>query len=184
MRAPVFDDLLDEHLAWAPPAARRSTAGPAGTAATYGFFFDAAPATVAVPAINRERITFRGEFRIEVIADVCTVVQRPAQPTYGPAAESGSRIPRPATRTPVDLDSSEAPRRILSALERAALAEMNALGASLAANFTSGDLRRAFRMLALQYHPDRHPSQSAGARAHLSERFTRAREAYQMLRRV
>jgi hypothetical protein len=179
MGAPLFDDLLDEHISAAPPLpSRPRTAGPTGTAVTYGFFFDAASATPGIslatrrspPVVERagEQASIVRGFRIEVL-----------DPNAGTAVHHRAPLrPEPDFTTPA---SEEPGPRLLSAGERAALAVMNSLGASLAPGFTSRELRRAFRRLALRYHPDRHASRSADERAQLSDRFTRAREAYQLL---
>lgn len=42
-------------------------------------------------------------------------------------------------------------------------------------------VRRAYRRLALELHPDRHPSASAAERAHLAQRFAAATQAYRAL---
>ena len=178
MGAPVFDDVLDEHLSAAPaPPSRLRMSGPTGTAVTYGFFFDASSAArISVATRNSSRVVdHAGEhasvvrgFRIEVFnPNARTAVHRrtPVRPT-------------PDFSTPTN---AEPALRRLSAGESAALAVMHSLGASLSPRFTFGELRRAFRRLALRYHPDRHASRSAEERAQLSDRFTRAREAYQIL---
>jgi hypothetical protein len=42
-------------------------------------------------------------------------------------------------------------------------------------------VRRAYRRLALELHPDRHPTASAAERAHLAQRFAAATQAYRAL---
>ncbi len=44
-------------------------------------------------------------------------------------------------------------------------------GAALTESFTERELRSAFRLLARQYHPDRHPHASEAARARLARLF-------------
>jgi hypothetical protein len=170
MRRPVFDDLLDEHIASAPtPATRSWIPGPAGTATAYGFFFGSSPAAAVSVAVPEPATIARG-FSIDAIGseERRAAIQRPA-----PLAS------RNVGRTGLEA----APRR-LSASQTAALEEMNALGANLSPSFTFGELRRAFRRLALRYHPDRHTSRSADERGQLSECFTRSRDAYRTLTAV
>ena len=73
------------------------------------------------------------------------------------------------------------PRRVLTALERQALEQFVALGASLTAEFTDGELRSAFRTLARQYHPDRHPGCGPFEQLRLSHTFASVCEAYRHL---
>jgi hypothetical protein len=60
------------------------------------------------------------------------------------------------------------PTRTLTRRQRQALDAFIDRGASLTADFTASELRSAFRMLALTYHPDRHPDISDMERARLT----------------
>ncbi len=70
-------------------------------------------------------------------------------------------------------------RRSLSSRQQDALHAFVQFGASLGEDFTDTELRRAFRALALQYHPDRHPGSSDTQTAHLSVRFSPLHDAYE-----
>jgi hypothetical protein len=75
-----------------------------------------------------------------------------------------ARLPRPepkSLRTPLTL----------TAAQRDALAALNAMGAGLDNAMSSTEMRSAFRRLAHQCHPDRHPGSSAAEQASLSRRF-------------
>jgi hypothetical protein len=76
------------------------------------------------------------------------------------------------------------PRRSLSAKQQLALDALVGLGARIDADFTDGELRRAFRGLALRYHPDRHPATNDGERARLGGLFAEACHAYENLNTV
>ena len=75
------------------------------------------------------------------------------------------------------------PRRTLLPHEQRALDEFIALGANLHKDFTSAELRSAFRALAREYHPDRHPGSGEFERERLSASFARLRQAYEQLQR-
>ena len=66
--------------------------------------------------------------------------------------------------------------------QQEALDALIGLGARLDAEFTQDELRAAFRMLALRYHPDRHVSSSDAERERLAMLFTRAHDAYERLK--
>ena len=72
-------------------------------------------------------------------------------------------------------------RRTLMPHEQRALDYLVGLGASLDSDFTDAELRSAFRALAREYHPDRHPDSSQQQREHLSALFRRLRQAYEHL---
>jgi DnaJ-like protein len=76
------------------------------------------------------------------------------------------------------------PRRSLSAKHQQALEALVALGARIDADFTDDELRRAFRGLALRYHPDRHPASTNGEKVRLSGLFAQACDAYEDLKTV
>jgi hypothetical protein len=96
---------------------------------------------------------------------------------YGPGVR-----PRMA---PVGLPASASrpprPRRVLSARQQQALEQMVHLGAHLGRDFTSRELRTAFRTLARRYHPDRHPGTSEFEKAKLSRQFATLHDAYRVL---
>ena len=73
------------------------------------------------------------------------------------------------------------PRRTLLPHEQRALDYLVGLGARLEPDFTNTELRTAFRALAREYHPDRHPGSSSQERDRLSVLFGRLRHAYDQL---
>jgi hypothetical protein len=91
--------------------------------------------------------------------------------------------PRPR-RTCVPEPRSKAPRRLrpLGPAEHAALEHLRSAGAAaLGDDFTAADLKRAFRALALRYHPDRHPAGSSAQHRELARTFARVHESYRTL---
>jgi hypothetical protein len=75
---------------------------------------------------------------------------------------AANRYPRPAAGRPV---------RALGPAERHALDELAGLGARLREDFTSAELRSAFRALARRFHPDRCTDQSPADQAHAARIF-------------
>jgi DnaJ-class molecular chaperone len=65
--------------------------------------------------------------------------------------------------------------------EQRALEYLVSLGARIEADFTEAELRTAFRMLAREYHPDRHPGSSEQQKDRLTALFRRLRQAYEHL---
>jgi hypothetical protein len=81
----------------------------------------------------------------------------------------------PAARAP------RAPRRLAPG-QQAALDCLRDLGAcTLPDDFTDAEAKRAFRLLARRYHPDRHPEADAAQRVHLAREFDRLTHAYRQL---
>ena len=70
---------------------------------------------------------------------------------------------------------------MLTADERLAVEQFVSLGATLIGDFTDGELRSAYRTLARQYHPDRHPQSSPVEKARLSRAFSNLCDAYRRL---
>ena len=173
MRAPLFDDLLDEQLGLAQPAAARNwNPGPAGAGAAYGFFFATSLNRTGLPTMAGRRPALVSlDERAGVEAYVEAVL------TGGDAQTSGVEAPV----APVGMPRFDRTVRALSPREREAVAAMEALGATLVPGFSLEELRRAFRTLALAYHPDRHANRGEDDKAHLAERFTLARDAYEVL---
>jgi hypothetical protein len=73
------------------------------------------------------------------------------------------------------------PKRVLSADQRAAFDQLLVLGARLRIDFTRGELRSQFRILARVLHPDRHPGGSAQEKSRLAASFAALRSAYDRL---
>jgi len=90
----------------------------------------------------------------------------PAQPASKPPRPDGSTYRRPATARPAPMPAR--PARTLSDRQRQALTAFVELGARLTADYTAGELRSAYRRLALEYHPDRHPGSTESQKARLT----------------
>ena len=73
------------------------------------------------------------------------------------------------------------PTRSLSPAERAALETFVRLGAELDSAFTARELRSAFRTLAQQYHPDRHPHAPHADKLRFGATFAEVAAAYGVL---
>ena len=73
------------------------------------------------------------------------------------------------------------PRRTFMAHEQRALDYLVGLGARLEPDLTMAELRSAFRALAREYHPDRHPGSSPQQKERLAALFRRLRQAYEHL---
>jgi hypothetical protein len=82
---------------------------------------------------------------------------------------------------PVQPVSSSRPPRELTARQQRALDELVALGAELDADFTARELRSAYRTLARQFHPDRHPFSSHIEKARLARVFAALNENHRCL---
>jgi hypothetical protein len=71
------------------------------------------------------------------------------------------------------------PRRWLTADQHDALETLRRAGADdLHADYFASELKSAFRRLARQLHPDRHPQADAQTRARLADAFRQVRDAY------
>ncbi|MEO7272065.1 MAG: J domain-containing protein [Vicinamibacterales bacterium] len=91
------------------------------------------------------------------------------------------RHPYAAATAPQEARRTPRPDRRLSPGARAALDQLNALGARVSADFTPEELRTAFRSLALTFHPDRHPGSTSSDVARLSANFIAVNDAYRAL---
>jgi len=104
----------------------------------------------------------------------------------GPYAQAGAAVHEVRElHTPAPVAEPDTapvhPKRSLTPAQQQAVLEMAALGAPLGPGFTAQELRRAFRRLARDYHPDRHPSSDAAAQARLSEIFADLADHYRCL---
>lgn len=98
------------------------------------------------------------------------------------AAGSNASRPEPqSVRTPVPATAPPRRTRRLTTAQSRSLATFNQLGADVRADFSAGELRSAFRMLARTYHPDRHPRASVSDRQRLAQQFTTIRASYETL---
>ena len=124
--------------------------------------------------------------------DACPVaeVATPARGGFPMPPSLGFFFNHPGLTSPVHSSASarrwqapkrQRPRRTLMPHEQRALDYLVGLGARLDSDFTEGELRSAFRALAREYHPDRHPDSSQQQRERLSALFRRLRQAYEHL---
>ncbi len=79
--------------------------------------------------------------------------------------------------------AATAPRsaRLLTPSQQQAFDGLNALGGCLPAGFTAGELRAAYRQLAVRLHPDRHQQRGDSDHAGLARDFATAAGHYQTL---
>ncbi len=70
---------------------------------------------------------------------------------------------------------------MLTPRQQVALGRLIDLGARLGDDYSEHELRRAFRQLARDYHPDSHPGCNEFERARLSRTFATVHEAYRQL---
>jgi hypothetical protein len=118
-----------------------------------------------------------------------TALDAPAAAAPAARARLAYRGPTASVRTSgATANSTVAPAFAAPGLSRAftprqqrAFDAMTALGARLRGDFEAADLRRAFRKLAHEYHPDRHPTSTPVELAHLSRTFADLSEHYRCL---
>ncbi len=103
-------------------------------------------------------------------AAASTAARRPA--AGRPAAGRPAAVPPPAPSRPA---------RTLPASQREALGRLRQWGADLSDDFTADELKRAYRRLARQFHPDAHASAPAAVRAALGGAFHQIHLAYRLL---
>ena len=99
-------------------------------------------------------------------------------PTYRPA---GGTVTVSLVNGPVQPLPSPRPPRQLTVRQQRALDELVVLGAKLDPDFTARELRSAYRTLARQYHPDRHPFSSHTEKARLARVFAALNQSHRYL---
>jgi hypothetical protein len=102
-------------------------------------------------------------------------------PAASPAADLRFRSIAAPTAAPVPSPEPLRPLRTLAPREQRALRQLIALGADLRPDFDAVELRRAFRILARRYHPDRHPDSTEEVKAGLSRTFAELAENHRCL---
>jgi len=108
----------------------------------------------------------------------------PSHAANRPAAHTAPCLKEPESHGATPSVSTVRParrRRRLTTTQSRALDAFNRLGAGVRVDFSLGELRSAFRMLARRYHPDRHPDASVVDRHRLAWQFTTIRNSYQTL---
>lgn len=208
--APSFADLLDVALGDAPPVAP-ATAGWAAVPLRQApepllYARPLSPGAAWARVYPRPVVPPRAVVAVEppaprpaaesiAAASEPPVAPAPEPPNAAPAPppaaadtpsppRRAAASPRPVRPVPRAVPMPPVARRLLTSPERRALERLCALGARLDDRFTADDLRRAYRHLALQLHPDRHVALTPVARVKLADAFARATEAYRCLRAV
>lgn len=130
------------------------------------------------PAVSPFRATFDPGLRFLLLGGGL-VGSVPARSASGRPTTPGDGL---VDASPACGGSRQRPR--LNPRQRQALAFLRACGARLDEAFTEGQLKRAFRRLALRLHPDRHPAAPASERMRLASEFATVSDAYECLRSV
>lgn len=107
-----------------------------------------------------------------------TVRTRAGRDAYGAAAPAQGAPPVSAQSGGHGVRRSSRPRARLDAAGRDALLRLRQWGAPLPDDLDEADLKRAYRRLARQYHPDRHAGAGAATRAALGGAFHQVHLAY------
>jgi hypothetical protein len=176
----TFAEVLDETLsAYQPEPAGSYQPQGCRTAPLHPFLFN----RVGVPAPpriswarNADVTTSRtGTMRPGGVSSRATGHLRavPAPPAERPAAPAASRT------APVTMPAR--PVRRLTVVQRRSLDALIGFGAAIHADFSAGQLRSAFRTLALRYHPDRHPFADNSEKAALASHFSAMTTSYETL---
>ena len=124
--------------------------------------------------------------------DACPVAEAaPVQGGFPVAPSLGFFFNHPGLATSVDPTATSRrwqappprprPKRTLMPHEQRALDYLVGLGANLGSDFTEAELRTAFRALAREFHPDRHPGSTQQQKERLTAMFRRLRQAYEHL---
>jgi hypothetical protein len=109
--------------------------------------------------------------------------------SYGPrgvhvaAGTTAAPAPRPAGAAAREPAQRACAHRQLAPVEREALSRLRQWGAPLPDDFTHDELKRAYRHLAQQFHPDHHATASPATRAALGGVFHQIHVAYRLLAR-
>jgi hypothetical protein len=103
----------------------------------------------------------------------------PATPAAAAGARRAYERPAGSMRGPVAVPTGLI--RALTPRQQRAFDAMTALGAGLRGDFEAADLRRAFRQLAREFHPDTHPDCTPAELAHLSRTFADLHDHYRCL---
>ena len=174
-----FVDVLEDKLralAWEAPVAdepRRYAAPPRFV--------------VCTPLYNLHTVTLDADVRSAHVSRSVVDSERSHEPQPARTEPAHSvrsepvvlRVPDPRSPgKPVRLSSAS---RRLTMTQQRSLDAFNQLGASVGVDFSSSDLRSAFRLLARRYHPDRHPGATEPDRRRLSQQFTIVRRSYETL---
>jgi DnaJ domain len=132
----------------------------------------------------RRRPTFDELLNAALAADSSSIGGRMAAPSVTPFWFVTPHDLPPASRAKTAAARPPRPARQLTPSERRALTAMVSLGARLDENFTTAELRSAYRALARKYHPDRHPHSDRAEEAEWAQTFALVRDSYECLRRV
>lgn len=124
--------------------------------------------------------------------DACPVTEpTPAHAPFPASPSLGFFFNHPGLAAPVDPTATsrrwqappprQRPKRTLMPHEQRALDYLVGLGANIGSDFTEPELRSAFRALAREFHPDRHPGSTQQQKERLTAMFRRLRQAYEHL---
>ena len=174
-RGTAFADVLDSLLGAASDAAPARPFRAPGIA-TFSFF-PSPPANFAAPV----RSSSHGAGTNRPAGDAVTSARFAAAPrTAAPPRPIASEPPRPSRVA----THAVRPVPAFTPRQQAALDTLLRLGARIDRHFTGEQLRREFRTLAFQYHPDRHQRSSEHEQARMARLFAQLHDAYDHLRQA
>lgn len=147
---------------------------------------------------NATRVPIHRLVRNQTFADLLDdALQRPRRSAAPVATAWASRLVADVATAPLvgrsltarpprwlvdDTPRPPRPDHRFTSVEALAFGRFATLGGALARNFSAGDLRREYRLLAQRYHPDRHTAAAALERETLAARFAEVTACYRCLR--